>query len=211
MGPTRTATETQDGTGGQERPRYALYYFKILSTLFLILLPTDCLFSTEYVNRRGVMGRERRGRDYVSSVPSSGGQRGGSNGYVFGHFCLLFSSSFLLAVFNVVVSFFAKITNRWAGAGPDRTDTDGDRNTVRDEGVNEYVPCHFLLSALFVSSPHFSSFSLSTVSTTIGRAGTRQNRTNAGDDRNTGRNSGSTGACCVCDLLCVSVGTRLPE
>ena len=131
--------------GGQERPTGTssiIFKFFLLSFSFFFFLITS--FSAEYVNRRGGMGCERRRRDCVSFVLSSGGR--GGNGYVFGHFCSLFSSSLLLAVFIAVVSFFAKITNRRAGAGSDRTDTGGDRKTGRDEGVKGYVPCHFLLS-----------------------------------------------------------------
>ena len=58
----------------------------------LILLLSGCLFSTEYNTKRGGMGRERRGGDYVLSAPSSGG-RGGDNEYVSCHF--LFSTLFL--------------------------------------------------------------------------------------------------------------------
>ena len=73
------------------------------------------------------MGHEQRRRDYVSFVPSSGGR--GGDGYVFGHFCSLFSSSLLLGISIALVSFFAKIANRRARAGPDKTDAGCDRNT----------------------------------------------------------------------------------
>ena len=57
------------------------------------------------------MGRDRRGRDNASFVPSSGGW--GGNGYVFRYFLfsvLLFSSSH--CSYFPIISFFAKIINR---------------------------------------------------------------------------------------------------
>ena len=128
---------------------YVLYYCLTLSTLLLILLLSDCLFSTEYANRQSAMRREQRGRDYVWFAPSLGG-RGATGMYsvIFVHCSpLLFFSLFLFSV----VSFFAKIINRRAEAGPDRTDADGNRNAGQDEGVNGYAPCYFLFSTLFVS------------------------------------------------------------
>ena len=48
------------------------------SPLLLILVSSGCFFSTEYDDRRGEMGRDQRGRDGVSFVPSSGGRGGGT-------------------------------------------------------------------------------------------------------------------------------------
>ena len=99
-----------------------LYHFLILSALLLILLLSDCLFSTEHANRRGGMGRKRRGRDYVSFAPSSGCRGGATGVYSVIFVCyspLLFFSLFLF----FVVSFFAKISTGGLGrgrAGPTR-------------------------------------------------------------------------------------------
>ena len=77
----RAATETRDGMGGQERPTGAssvIFKFFLLSSSFFSF--PDASFSAEYDNKRGRMGRERRGWDYISFTPSSEGWEG--NGYV---------------------------------------------------------------------------------------------------------------------------------
>ena len=62
------------------------------------------------------------------------------------------------------------------------------------------MPCQCLFSILFVSSSHSSSFPVSTVQQQAG-----PDRTNAGGDRNAGRNSGSTGACHVMLFVLYSI------
>ena len=80
VGDDRNAGRTGGGAGAADG--CVLYHFLILSALLLILLLSDCLFSTEHANRRGGMGRKQRGRDYILFVPSLGGR--GGNGCVFG-------------------------------------------------------------------------------------------------------------------------------
>lgn len=95
------------------------------------------------------MGRDRRGWDNVLFAPSSGGR--GGNGYVFRYFLfsiLLFPSSH--CSYFPIISFFAKIINRRAGAGPDRTDAGGDRNAGRDGG-GATGTCYVIFCSLLCS------------------------------------------------------------
>ena len=138
------------------------------------------------------MGRDRRGWDNVLFAPSSGGR--GGNGYVFRYFLfsiLLFPSSH--CSYFPIISFFAKIINRRAGAGPDRTDAGGDRNAGRDGGGNGYLLCYFLFSTLFISSSHSSSFPIVCVRQQAGRDRAGRKRTDAGGNSNEGRDRGAGG------------------
>ena len=141
MGPTRTATETQDDAGGQERQTRTfsiIFKFFLLSFSFFFFLVAS--FSAEYVNMRGGMGNEWRGRDYVPFVPSSGGR--GGNGYVFGHFYLLFSSSLLLAIFIAAVSFLRRLPT--GGLGRGRTEPTRATIETRDEMRGSTGTCHVI-------------------------------------------------------------------
>ena len=144
----RAATETRDGMGDRsdQRVRLLSFFNSFYSPLLLMLLLSGCLFSTEYNDRRSGMDRDQRGQDNALFAPSLEGRVGGGQRvYVFR--CYLFSihlfSSSHCSCFPII-SFFAKINNRRCGTGPDRTDSDGDRNAGRDRGaMGRYVSCNF--------------------------------------------------------------------
>ena len=126
-------------------------------------------FSTEYNDRPGGVERDQWDWGDVSFVPSLGGRVGRS---CFVIFCSLCSSSLFLAVLIFRLSFFVRINNRRAVRG--RTGPTWLAIKTRDEtGGGRVRVMLFLLSTLFVSSPHSSSF-LIVYSTITG--GTAQQR-----------------------------------
>ena len=149
--------------GGQEGPwvsMYVFYHVLIRSTLlsFSFFFFSIASFSAEYNDRRDGMGRDRCGQRHKCGTGREwGGQRV--------RIVLFFARLALLCPFFfslLLCSNYLCAATGGAGARLDTADANGNRNVERCRGVNGYVSCYFLLSTLFLSSSHFSSFLLRT-------------------------------------------------
>ena len=106
-------------------------------------------FFAKITNRRD--GAGPASDDEKLFVPSSSDR--GATGMCSDILCFLVSSSH--CSYFPIISFFAKITNRRDGAGPDRTDAAGKQNGSKTGGGKGYVPS--CLFSQFISSSHSSS------------------------------------------------------
>ena len=109
--------------------------------------------------------------------------------------CFLVSSSH--CSYFPIISFFAKISNRRAGAGPGRTEAGGERNGSKTGGGKGYVSsCLFSLPTQFISSSCSSSFPIVYRTITDGAKRDVTGPTRAAQQRGTeqrGRRTGSGG------------------
>ena len=125
-----------------------LFFF---SPFLLLTLLLDYLIFREVgsVWQHGKQKRFNRGHGGRLQIICALLMRSGGNGMCSDILCFLVSSSH--CSYFPTISFFAKISNRRAGAGSDRTDADGDRNVSKTGGGKGYVSsCLFYLLKSFL-------------------------------------------------------------